>query len=197
MKTFHPLAVLLALLLIARATASAQQPTSRVSVGFGGATAPDWMDMISDVVGTVVTLGSYKTETTSAGGAIVAQYERFVNQRFALLGAAGYQRIARDVIIDGDPSGTQNSTYFHMMGGAAIHYLRGNTVGLYSNAAAGLALHDHSASITGSDTSTESEIQPAFQVTLLGLRVGRPFGAFLEVGAGYRGIVVLGLDWTF
>ena len=170
---------------------------SRLSVGLGVGSAPVWMDLATDVLQTVVTLGSYKTENRSGSGVINAQYERFLNERVALLGAAGVERISRDVVVGGDPRGTMSSTWGHVMGGAAFHYRRGGTVGLYSNAGVGIALNRESADIDGSSSATESEIRPAFQVTLLGLRVGRQLGPFLEFGAGYRGTVVFGVSYDF
>ncbi len=196
MPSFRPL-VIVGMLLIAASPAYGQQPTSRLSVGLGVGSAPVWMDLVTDVLTTVVTLGSYKTENRSGLGAITAQYERFLNDRFAVLGAAGVERISRDVIVDGDPRGTLGSTWAHAMGGAALHYLRGGALGLYSNAAVGVALNRDSAEIEGSPSSTESEIRPAFQLTLLGMRLGRRFGPFLEIGAGYRGVVVFGASYDF
>lgn len=197
MKPFRLSAALLGLLLFAPLPATAQQPTHRLSIGIGVLTAPDWLDITSDVLRTAVTLGSYKTEARSGTGAISAQYERFLNSRLSLLGAAGFQRMSRDVIIDDTPSGTLSSSYAHAMAGAALHYRRGGGLGLYSNASVGFALNHDSADITGSPSTSESEFQPAFQVTALGLRVGQSYGAFLELGAGYRGTIVLGAAFEF
>lgn len=197
MTAFRALFVVVGLLLIAAPPAHGQQPMSRLSVGLGVASAPVWMDLISDVLQTTVSLGSYKTETRSGLGAVSAQYERFLNERITLLGAAGVERISRDVIVGGDSRGRMSSTWGHVMGGAAFHYRRGGTLGLYSNAAVGIALNHDSADIDGSPSATESEIRPAFQVTLLGLRIGRQLGPFLEFGAGYRGTVVLGASYDF
>lgn len=196
MSSLRPLLVV-GLLLLAAAPARGQQPTSRLSVGLGVASAPVWMDLATDVLRTAVTLGSYRTENRSGVGAVAAQYERFLNERFALIGAAGFERISRDVIVEGDPRGTLSSTWGHVMGGAALHYLRGGTLGLYSSAAVGIALNHESADVEGSPSATESEVLPAFQITLLGMRTGRRFGPFLEIGAGYRGTVVLGASYDF
>lgn len=197
MPSLRMLFAVVGLVLVVGPPAHGQQPMSRLSVGLGVGSAPVWMDLVTDVLQTVVTLGSYKTENRSGSGVINAQYERFLNERVALLGAAGVERISRDVVVGGDPRGTMSSTWGHVMGGAAFHYRRGGTVGLYSNAGVGIALNRESADIDGSSSATESEIRPAFQVTLLGLRVGRQLGPFLEFGAGYRGTVVFGVSYDF
>lgn len=197
MKLSRLFVVVVGLLVLAPAPVLGQQPTQRVSIGVGVGTIPDWMNVFSNVLQAVGTLGTYQTVTRSEPMTILAQYEHFLDNRFALLGATGLQRISRDVIVTGDPKGTLDSTYGHLMGGAAIHFRRNQTLSLYSNVAGGIALNHDTAKITGSPSTTESEVLPAFQVTLLGLRVGQPFGAFLELGAGYRGMVVLGASYEF
>lgn len=195
MNPYRLLAVVVALLVLVPTTAVGQQPTHRLSVGIGGATVPDWLDLVSNVLTSFGSLGSHKTKIQSEPLAVSVQYEHFLSDRFALLSAAGVQRISRDVIVADDPAGSMSSTYGHLMGGAAIHYRRGHTLGLYSNAAVGLALNHDSADIDGSASTTETRALPAFQLTALGLRVGHPFSAFLELGFGYRGMAVLGVSY--
>lgn len=197
MKSYRLISALLIILAVSASPARGQEAKSRVAVGLGLLTAPDWMDIFSDVVLTSLSLGTYQTEKRSSIGALGLQYERFVRGPVALVGAGGFQRTTRDLFSNDDPRGKLTSTYAHLMGGAALHYHRGRTLGLYTNAAVGLALNHDSAEVEGEPHASDSRVRPAFQVTLLGIRAGGPIGAFMELGVGYRGTLVLGLSYDF
>lgn len=198
MKLHHIFIAVLGISLMAPAPAAAQdmQSPNRVSIGFGGGTIPDLIDIFSSVLTNMVP-GTYRTDTSTSPAAISVEYNRFLSPRFSVLGSGGVQRISRDVYRDGVRSGKMSSTYTHLMGGAAVHYRRGTYLDLYSNLAGGLAINHDSANVTGSEPRSETRPLPAFQATLLGIRAGAPVGAFLEIGAGYRGMVVFGVSYDF
>lgn len=185
-----------ALLMLTAGPVLAQQPVSRVSVGVGGLTVPDMIEITTDIARTVVSVGTYTTDNHRSTGAIGAQYERFVVGRLAVVGAVGIQRIERDLLVRESPAGTLSSTYTHLIGGLSFHYVRGRILGLYSGLAGGFATHTERADATGG-AATETEVLPALHVTLLGLRVSRPVGGFIELGGGYRGLIALGLSYEF
>jgi outer membrane scaffolding protein for murein synthesis (MipA/OmpV family) len=194
MPSLRPL-LAIGLLLLAATPARGQQPESRLSIGLGLASVPNWVDGIVQELRTGLSSGSYETKSRFGLGAITVQYERFLSRRFTLLGAAGLEYIRRDVV-DDDRSGDLSSTWAHAMVGVAFHH-RSETLSLYSNLAAGIAGARETTDLEGGPEETASATVPAFQITLLGMRLERRFAPFLELGLGFRGTLVLGASYDF
>ena len=66
---------------------------------------------------------------------------------------------------------------------------------LYSQVCLGAAFTAHR--FYDDKARTEHTIDPAFQCTFLGYRLGRRIGFFSELGYGYKGILQLGISGTF
>ena len=78
------------------------------------------------------------------------------------------------------------------MANGNICYNPRNIVQLYSGLSAGVSV------FTQSDSSqSDSKTIFAFQVNVIGLRVGHKFGGFFELGFGYDGIINAGLSVKF
>jgi hypothetical protein len=75
-------------------------------------------------------------------------------------------------------------------------YLSKPYVRMYSGIGIGLTIDFGRATVNGEQT-TERKLWPGGQLTLMGLRVGRAFGGFLEFGFGSYGIVNAGLSYKF
>jgi len=184
-------------LLLLLPTSALAQDHSRISFGVGGGTVPDWLDLVSNALLTVGTVGKYKTEVKSEPVAVLIQYDRFVTDRISLLGAVGGQSISRNLLSGSEVRGDMKSTYGHLMAGASFHYLRGEVIGLYSSLAGGLAVNWDEANYVDEPSTSDTRALPAFQITPIGMRVGKSVGAFLELGFGYRGMAILGLSYDF
>jgi hypothetical protein len=65
---------------------------------------------------------------------------------------------------------------------------------LYSQVSVGAAFKTHK---FYDKPATAHSIDPAFQCTFLGYRLGTRIGAFAEAGYGYKGILQLGISGTF
>jgi len=198
MKQIRLLLVLSTLVAAAASPASGQESRDgRLSVGVGLLTAPDIVDALNSAVLTAFTLGSHTIENRSGNLGLSVQYERFLGGPFALLGGAGFQRTEGEIFSGGAKKGTLSSRYFYLMAGGSVHYLR-RRVGLFSSLAVGGA-HDHDeAEMVGGEKNTNSAIRPAFQVTALGIRGGgRNLSGFMEMGFGYRGMLVFGVAYEF
>ena len=75
-------------------------------------------------------------------------------------------------------------------------YLSKPYVRMYSGIGIGLTIDFGKATVNG-EVTTERKLWPGGQLTLMGLRVGRAFGGFLEFGFGSYGIVNAGLSYKF
>ena len=75
-------------------------------------------------------------------------------------------------------------------------YLSKPYIRMYSGIGIGLTIDFGKATVNGHAT-TERKLWPGGELTLMGLRVGRAFGGFLEFGFGSYGIVNAGLSYKF
>lgn len=75
-------------------------------------------------------------------------------------------------------------------------YLSKPYIRMYSGIGIGLTIDFGKATVNG-DPTNERKLWPGGQLTLMGLRVGRAFGGFLEFGFGSYGIVNAGLSYKF
>ena len=67
---------------------------------------------------------------------------------------------------------------------------------LYSGAGFGVRLR-HGTYIEGEETDTLNKALPTFHINALGLRFGRNIAFFVEIGAGYKGVLNAGLSAQF
>jgi hypothetical protein len=75
-------------------------------------------------------------------------------------------------------------------------YLSKPMIRMYSGIGIGLTIDFGKATVDGVVTN-ERKLWPGGQLTLMGLRVGRAFGGFLEFGFGSYGILNAGLSYKF
>jgi hypothetical protein len=69
---------------------------------------------------------------------------------------------------------------------------------LYTMLGLGVTLNTEKGSYNSTgDTDTETSSNLAFQVTPIGMRIGRKLGGFAELGFGYKGIMNFGLSYRF
>lgn len=82
---------------------------------------------------------------------------------------------------------------------ARFNYTTGDWVQLYSSIGLGVTFHRLDFSVYESNNvdagSVNFDPYPNFHLNLFGIRVGKEFGGHIEFGAGYRGIVNVGLDY--
>ncbi|HRK06083.1 MAG TPA: hypothetical protein PLW14_13415 [Chlorobiota bacterium] len=88
-----------------------------------------------------------------------------------------------------DSAFSYTNTYYHVMGRLDAIWIRGEGVKAYSSVALGAGLL-HQSGRTSDDS--QSDIFPAFQGTLLGIRFGDAISVFGELGFGFRGLLVVG-----
>lgn len=115
-----------------------------------------------------------------------ASYRYHISPRFLVGGDVGFQSVSWKP----DMGSTSFTTIMPL---AEYYYLNKPNVKLYGNAMVGLGL----GSFTGSTEGTTSGAFPSFQLNPIGVRIGKNYGGFLEVGAGLKGIFSAGFSAKF
>ncbi|MBN2199323.1 MAG: hypothetical protein JW747_05675 [Candidatus Aminicenantes bacterium] len=176
---------------------TAQTPRHEISLSYGIITLDQIVDILENATIAVLTLGSYNKEINQFGGAPFLTYRYSPRGRFSAGIAAGTYSTRGDLLLMGEVEGTFKESNFVGAGEIAYRWINGRSLQLYSGLGAGLTFKNGTYSVAGSPDETKSRIRATFHVNVIGFRLGRNFGFFGELGAGYKGIVNIGLSGRF
>jgi len=129
-------------------------------------------------------------------GAFIAGYNRYLSHKFSLGGEISYQYLEMNgQYSSGEPIHNRYS-FLNLMARCDYHYLNKEMVQLYSGFALGPAF------IMGKwkdDAGVEDNFAPfvSYQFNFIGLRVGKEWAGFAEVGFGRNGLLNVGLSGKF
>jgi len=186
------------LLIVFTCSIDAQDRSHEISVSVGGATIYDFLELYSDIFATVFTLGYYQETNQTNSPAIGISYKYYLTRRFSLGGDFTYQSITADAVTGGEPAGTIDKAYYSLAARADFNYIAKPAFKLYSGIGLGYCQYNQKYSPNDGGNKDKSDIGLlALQFNALGLKFGRGFGGFLELGYGYRGIANVGLFAAF
>lgn len=128
---------------------------------------------------------------------IGVSYKHYFTKMWCITGSFSYARtIQTHTYTNPIYSFKKYEDIYSLMVGAECHYLNKKWVSLYSGLSIGGFLwRERLDNKDGSNKSLDGFV--AFQVNAIGIRVGKRFGGFLELGFGNNGIVNGGLSVKF
>ena len=135
--------------------------------------------------------------TTISGECIFLTYKYFVSERFAVGGAVGYNNDAMRGRYQLWEAPKYNSKTFTMAGEVDFYYLKKRNLSLYALGGIGFFFVKSKYYDNSSVIATGKNLDITMQLTPIGLRFGKSFGGFAEVGYGYKGIVNMGVNVKF
>lgn len=190
-------------------TASAQSQTSTgkhdFRITYSDATTLKFGSELADILGTnlasAVTGGNgFKIKDSKAIGMLGLRYTYQFSDRFRAGLDAGYLKMDR-TLVEKDKSDNptvykSNQHVIVVMPTAEFSYIKTSFINFYGSASAGGML------IATPDQPKEkikggTDMSFAFQVNPLGLRIGKQFGGFAELGFGHKGIATVGISYQF
>lgn len=118
-------------------------------------------------------------------------YKYHVSERFAIGGTTGYNRNSKSWD-HYNRDGWQQRTLTSAMEGT-FYWLNRPGVDLYSTAGAGFFARNRAYY----ETQKTTDLGPTMYIAPLGVRFGKDFGCFIEMGYGYKGIFNAGLSARF
>jgi len=156
----------------------APPPKHEISVGLGILTVQEFVWIVGDILDTMFT--GHETDQISGSGNFSLSYRYHPSRRLAF-GVAGV--IENINVTYKDTPEKRSFRTWALMGNVRLKYLDAERLSLYSGLGVGYCSFG-----SGGDTI-------AFQVTGFGLsfRFMKNLGFFVELGAGYQGIVNVGL----
>lgn len=189
MKTILVLAAV-ALGTLAAASASAQEARHEVFVGAGDASM---VFDLRDIGATIFSFGLISYDDPTGSFQMTAGYQNRFAPRWSAGVTASWARADRNVLFLDTPVDKLERRMWTAMAEARFHWLTRSSVDLYSSLGAGGAWTTDRYEYVAKQT----HFDPAYQLNLIGARVGRELGAFAELGFGWNGIVKAGLSGRF
>ncbi len=181
---------LVALGVLLSSSASAEMPQKRNEFFLGVGDAGLIFELEHAVV-EIGSLGAVKYGSQEGGFQIVAGYQRRFT-RFASAGlTASWAGSRRTVYVLGEDAGKSERQLISLLADGRAHWLARRHVDLYSGVAIGFTqLSDK----LGAISADENDNFLGFHVIIAGVRVGRDMAGFLELGAGWNGILKAGVN---
>lgn len=167
-------------------------------VGYGAVPTTDFFGLYSNMLSRLVSFGPVSQENSRSFGAVNVGYLYYVKPWFGVGAIYSYANLKQDVVSEGMKIGVEKYGYHNIMPSAKFNWLRRPIVTLYSRVAAGVTItpQQYTDAKTGL-TSKTTDAMFAFQVSPVGVEVGRAFAGFAEVGIGNMGVVQVGLRYRF
>lgn len=160
-----------------------------VSVSYGQITVPQVVYSAASIIGTAFSFGLWKMDEMHLSGAISAEYNYWINDKFSVGGAMVYDEIHGYTVKKDDTKESFNIDFGSLMVLGKYSWFNREHVGMYSKLGLG-------ASIMKNDN--ESSVLAAFQLTPVACEFGSPaLRGYVELGAGYQGFILAGIRYRF
>jgi hypothetical protein len=177
--------------------ATAQKSKHEVTAGFGLGTTNEFLDAFMNVIVSGLTQNAYSSNRYYTG-AFHLSYKYGITDRFAAGGTFIYENGKSDTYVDGDKIGKFRNNYYTFAAEAEYKYLRSSSFTLYGLLGTGATIYRQKY-IANDNSKNESNnnVHFNFQISPIGIKLGRNIGAFAEAGFGYKGIISAGLFARF
>ncbi len=176
--------------LIAAFAHSQEQGTMDFNVSAGILSSNFFIDFTADVLTGVFTFGqsNFKTRyipVLNAAFKYAVMNNWFVNAGFTY-------EYAKKQLLDNNGGVLDNQihNYYNFAIGTEYHYINSDIIQIYSGAAIAYTLHMYESNKGPNNLSYVN-----FQLDAFGLRIGKSLAGFLELGFGYKGILILGISY--
>lgn len=197
-RTFQHIVCFAIIAVMVSSLGVAQTRRHDVSLSYGLVTSDQITDILEDILTIIITFGTFSKRDIQFTGAPFFTYHYAPKGRFGVGFALGAYRSKGDLYLLDEQRGTFKETSY--VGAAEIDYrwIMGRSFQLYSGLGAGATLKRGTYTVTGEpESEVTSRVRPTVHLNLLGFRVGGKVGFFAELGAGYKGVINLGLSAQF
>ena len=121
-------------------------------------------------------------------------YQRTLGKVISLGVTASVNPILSNIVYKKGTTGTSAEMAFSLMPKMEITYVQHGVFAAYSAVAVGVSYLTRKVNNANGTTETGTLWRVGYQISLVGVRVGKNVGGFLELGYGYQGMFRLGLS---
>lgn len=176
-----------------------EKGTSEFSLGYGRGSSTLIFYDIGEIFVDVFSFGTVIYDNEKSTGAIHLGYKYSISKHFSLGAMFVYEQITTDVKYTDDViAKTTNETYTIAIE-SDIRYVSKEHFQMYSGLGFGYTIGKqkyNSNSSSDPDYNDNVDLYN-FQIIALGVRAGKSFGGFAELGFGYKGLLNLGISYQF
>ncbi len=199
---FMPKSILLLCLLMFIASSNnlfaQREYDNDISMGYGLVTSNQIFDVTADVLTSVILPGIYSTSNTQFSGGFIFNYKNSISDNWNAGLTFSYDFITKDVFIQREKRGDLDRKYMTIAGEIDYRYFKREIFQMYSLVGIGYTfLRDKYMPIVENEISNDSSGFFNFQISLIGLRIGKELAFYTEFGFGYKGILNFGLSYQF
>ena len=174
------------------------EPRHEFSVSYGVVPNSIWLDITSDVIGS---LFGATYDHSGLTGPIGLEYYYRTSPLIAVGAVATFAQHSEEEKLKSEITRTCKNSYFTLMPSVKFNWLRRTNWGMYTKVAAGASLR-HSTIKNNEDISaknkTDNTVFFNFQVSALGIEAGTEnVRGFAELGIGEQGIALAGVRFRF
>lgn len=168
-----------------------------IAVSYGAFANSEWLDIIENMIGAIFG-ETYKDDIFF--GTVGLEYFYHVKPWLGVGAITTYGQLTQGSYKGEDKVGKKSNRYFTVMPAFKFDWLRRDVVSLYSKLGAGVTLRNEIREFDGerSEHNTDkTDVHFNWQVSVLGVEVGKQFRGFVEAGCGEQGILLAGLRYRF
>ena len=181
---------------------NAQTPTDtptkhEVNLGVGAISTNQILDFMANVIVTTITWTAVHPQNLHYTATWHAGYKYSLSERWAVGPEFVYDGSTSELIVTGNKQGNLSNNYYTLAAAVDFKIVNKDAFKLYSAVGIGGTLfHQVYTPVTGEKTNATVPYFN-FQFTPIGLKFGKTFGGYTELGVGYKGIINAGLFYRF
>ena len=197
MKKFLFLAMVAVAMMTVTDVKAQSDSKHEIAVSYGVLSNSDWLNVFENVIGAIFG-ETYKDDIYF--GPIGMEYFYHLKPWCGVGVIATYGQLTQDSYKDDDVVGKKSNYYVTALPAVKFDWLRRDAVGLYSKLGAGVTLRNEKREFYGENAkhdTDKTDFHFNWQVSLIGVEVGKRLRGFAEFGFGEQGLLLGGLRYKF
>ena len=165
-----------------------------LSAGYGVLSSAELADEFPNMLDRILGVDSVKSATGPNYGTLSFGYQRILGKVLSLGVTASVNPILSDLTFKKGTTATSSTLVISLMPKLVATYAHHGVFSAYSAIAVGVAYWNKSTSYANGKNEKTTNWRVGYQVSLIGVRLGKDVGGFLELGYGYEGLLRIGLS---
>lgn len=168
------------------------------SMGYGLITSQQIFDAATNVLTSAVLPGLYTTSNSQFSGGFFINYKRSISNNWNAGVNLSLDFVTKDVLLQRQKSGDLNRFYYTIAGEFDYRYFKRELFQMYSLVGVAYTIiRDRYMPFSPDQVLKDTSGYVNFQVSLLGIRIGKDLAFFSEIGFGYKGLMNVGFSYQF
>jgi hypothetical protein len=180
-----------------KAQSDSRESKHEIAASYGSLSNSDWLNIFENVIGAIFG-ETYKDDTFF--GPIGLEYFYHFKPWLGVGVITTYGQLVQDGYKGDDKVGKKSNYYFTALPAVKFDWLRRDVIGLYSKLGAGVTMRRETREFYGENAkhdTDKTDFHFNWQVSIIGVEVGKRLRGFAEGGFGEQGVLLAGLRYRF